>query len=192
MKGLLRALVGILATVVIIVLIERTMVSFEFFPKEEVEAANASPSDTLAADTLSKVTNQTIKGNDLMKLSDDSMIKANKVYKKGIPLDDKYLINITHSDTIHNYMNEVEINFELKDNDLVKSIQFLVIDGFDTKNDKTYKKFYTPIAGKNQLSLKNSFTEGKHIFRIGYFFKGDVERKTYKFYHKEFKILVVE
>lgn len=192
MKGLLRALVGILATVVIIVLIERTMVSFEFFPKEKPETTDASQSDTLATDTLKKVENQTIKGAELITLSDGSMMKANKIYKKAIPLNDEYLVNITHSDTIHNYMNEIEIKFELADNDLVNSIQFLVIDGFDTKDDKTYKKFYTPITGKNTLNLKNNFTEGTHIFRIGYFFKRDVERKKYKFYHKEFKILVIE
>ena len=192
MKGLLRALVGILATVVIIILIERTMVSFEFFPKEKIETGDASQSDTLDADTLENVANQMIKGSDLMSLANGLTMKANKIYKKGIPLDDKYLVNITHSDTIHNYMNEVKIKFELEDNDLVNSIQFLVIDGFDTKNDKTYKQFYTPIAGTNILKLKNNFTEGTHIFRVGYFFKRDVERKKYKFYHKEFNILVIE
>ncbi|MGB0863766.1 MAG: hypothetical protein ACPG19_16025, partial [Saprospiraceae bacterium] len=192
MKGLLRALVGILATIVIVVLIERTMVSFEFFPDTESAVATVEKPDSLAADSLKEVKNQKIKGAKLMTLSDGTTAKANKIYKKSIPLDDKYLVNITHSDTIHNYMNEITIGFEFEEKDLMNSIQFLVIDGFDTKSDKTYKQFYKPISGINTLTLKNNFTEGTHIFRVGYFFKRDVERKKYQFYHQEFKLLVLE
>lgn len=193
MKGILRAFLGIAATVLIIVFVERTMDVFEFFPEQTTENTSDSTTALLdsSANTAKVLKNKVIKGNELLTIEGEKKIKPNRLFKKKAQeVNGEYIVNIKARDTIPNYSKSINVAFEFENEDLIDNILMITLDNYNTKTDAINKRFFAPQKGINRLSIKNNFTEGLYEFRLGYYLKKDAMNKFPLFYSKKFKVVI--
>lgn len=201
MKQLIRAIIGIVATVIIIILVERTMDSFDFFP----EATHVETTDSLTTKTDSTSStedpqkpktrfNAVIKANDYVKVKEGNTIKAKKVFKKLIPVKDRdeRMVNFEYSDTLYvDNDDKFKLAFGFSEPNFYDNVFMIALDGYDQVRDEHMDRFYAPQTGKNHLKIKNTLQPGKHTFRVGYFLKRDAGKTNPQFFYRDFKVVIL-
>ena len=197
MKRLVRALVGILATIIIVILIERTMINFEFFPEDDTTTADSiavaqSKQDSLVEKAKTAI-NPVIKAKDLLSIADNKQMEAGKIYKKEVSFEDSYMTNLVYKDTIPNYSDVITVSFDFENDDFYENVLFIVFDCLDNQSSKLIKRFYQPVSNVNRVKLnKGKLSDGLQTFRVGYFLKKEASKSRVIFYNKELKIYLEE
>jgi hypothetical protein len=197
MKRIIRASIGIGATIAIIFLVERTMDSFGFFD-------NVNPTDTtdsiqvdeaqLEIERLEKQrkkVNDPLKGDDVLDLGDNGKVVVKKIYKKNTFAPSSYMTQFEYpKDTIFDESSQrIDVTFELDEIESDK-ILFLALEGYDNSTDKMRVKYFKPRIGSNRLRLKTNFSIGSHKFRASYCYKEDAKKRPIRFYHEAFDVTV--
>ncbi len=195
MKRMFRAFLGIAATVLIIVFVERTMDVFEFFPEDkpiEIDSATTVLDSLTGQITTKIIRNNALKGGIAISVFDDKQVKPNRVFnKKFIEKDDSQIINILHKNTIQDFNQSIDVSFEFDNPDLVENILFISLDNYNPKTEVVSKRFFEPQKGKNRVNIKNNFKEeGIYEFRLGYFLKKEALKKNPIFYSQKFKVVI--
>ena len=192
MKRIIRATIGIGATIAIIFLVERTMASFGFFdkPEEEIAAAKADSVATAKQELieLQKRVNDVLKGDALIEVGEKTRT-VKRIYKNPIFAKDEYMHNFEHPDSTVEHKQVVEVTFELEES-LVDEIGFLFIEGFNVIDSKPKVKYFQPRTGPNRLRVKTNFPAGKHQFRAGYCLKSDALKNAVRFYSQSFDVVI--
>ncbi len=197
MKRIIRASIGIGATIAIIFLVERTMDSFGFFD-------NVNPTDTTDSVQIDeaqlalekqekqrKKVNNVLKGDDVLDLGNNGEVIVKKIYKKNTFAPNSYMTNFEYpKDSAFTEVGQrIEVTFDLDEIESDK-ILFLALEGYDNSTDKMKVKYFKPRSGSNRLRLKTNFSIGSHKFRASYCYKGDAKKRTIRFYHEAFDVTV--
>lgn len=193
MKRIIRATIGIGATIAIIFLVERTMDSFGVFDKPEEDTVAIAQADSIkaAAEQLAKIQekiNDGLKGDDVIEIGDNSKT-VKRIYKNPFFLKDEQIETFQKPDSIPETKQVVEVTFDL-DESLVDGIGFLFIEGFNMVSSKPKVRYFKPRIGLNRLRLKTNFPVGKHKFQFGYCLKDDALKNTVRFYSKNFDVVI--
>lgn len=197
MKRIIRASIGIGATIAIIFLVERTMDSFGFFDNINADTTDSTQVHVDEAqleleklEKQRKKVNDALKGDDVLELDDEQVI-VKKIYKKNTFAPNSYMTNFEYpKDTVYNETGQLlDVTFDLDEIESSK-ILFLALEGYDASTDKKRVKYFKPRIGSNRLRIKTDFPIGTHTFRASYCYKEDAKKRTIRFYHEAFDVIV--
>ena len=198
MKRIIRASIGIGATIAIIFLVERTMDSFGFFDNVSAEATDSTKIQVDQAqleleklEKQRKKVNDALKGNDVLDLENGKQVVVKKIYKRITPAPNSYMKNFEYpKDSVFGEAGQrIDVTFDLDEIE-VNKILFLALEGYDTSTDQKKVKYFKPRIGSNRLRLKTDFSIGTYKFMASYCYKNDAQERTIRFYHEAFDVKV--
>ena len=195
MKRIIRASVGIGATIAIIFLVERTMDSFGFFDdikstdSTEIQVDEAQLEIERLEKQYKKV-NDVLKGDDVLDLDDGKQVIVKKVYKKNQFTENQYKKFNYPKDTVFSEVGQkIDVTLDLTEAD-VNKILFLVLEGYDVAEAKLKVKYFKPRLGSNRLRIKTNFSVGDHTYRASYCYKADAKKRIVQFHEQAFNVTV--